>query len=201
MNYSIENLDVYRKSVMAAARLCRAAAEAGDRGSPPLGEQLRRRALAVVSHLNDRPIQGWIDAIMQNDPSHTVRVVDPTGHGDGLIGGWQDGGVQHVVDGGPGIGNRTAVRRTRSPEIGGRRQATGRCKVVPVEAQQDFGMPLQPTRFGPDVAVIPTRRRGLPSRVQTQLIPVSPRPESAHRRRQATVPSSLPRQPPRIRPH
>jgi hypothetical protein len=53
VNYSIENLDVYRKSVVTGARLCRSAAEAAEKGSPFLGGRLQEMALAIVTHLVD----------------------------------------------------------------------------------------------------------------------------------------------------
>lgn len=53
MNYSIENLDVYRKSVVTCVGLCRSAEEAAEKGSPALGGQLRMRALAIVTNLAD----------------------------------------------------------------------------------------------------------------------------------------------------
>lgn len=53
VNYSIENLDVYRKSVATGANLCREAAGAAGKGSPLLADQLQRTALAVVTNLAD----------------------------------------------------------------------------------------------------------------------------------------------------
>ena len=52
MNYSIENLDVYRRSISTGAGLCRAAAAAG-KGSPALAVQLQKRALSLVTNLAD----------------------------------------------------------------------------------------------------------------------------------------------------
>ena len=53
MNYSIENLDVYRRSISTGASLCRSAAEAAGKGSPSLAEQLQKRALSLVTNLAD----------------------------------------------------------------------------------------------------------------------------------------------------
>jgi four helix bundle protein len=53
MSYSIENLDVYRKSIITCANLCRFAAETAGRGHAALAEQLQQRALCLVTNLAD----------------------------------------------------------------------------------------------------------------------------------------------------
>ena len=51
MTHSIENLDVYRKSVITGANLCRSAAKAAESGSGTLAEHLEERAVALVTNL------------------------------------------------------------------------------------------------------------------------------------------------------
>ena len=53
MSYSIENLDVYRKSVATGAGLCRSSAEAAQKGFPALAGELEGRAVALVTNLAD----------------------------------------------------------------------------------------------------------------------------------------------------
>ncbi len=53
MSYSIENLDVYRKSITTSANLCRFGAEMTGRGHAALAEQLQQRALSLVTNLAD----------------------------------------------------------------------------------------------------------------------------------------------------
>jgi len=53
MSYRIEDLDVYRRCVAAAAQLCRLADETAGRGSSAMGHELRRRGIAMASNLAD----------------------------------------------------------------------------------------------------------------------------------------------------
>lgn len=53
MSYSIEKLDVYRKSIAAAAGLCGTSAAAAAKGHPALAGELERRAVTLVAHLAD----------------------------------------------------------------------------------------------------------------------------------------------------
>lgn len=53
MSYSIEDLDIYRRCVATAARICRLADAAAGRGSAPLGSELRRRGIAMAANLAD----------------------------------------------------------------------------------------------------------------------------------------------------
>lgn len=53
MSYSIESLDVYRKSVAAAAGLCSSSVTAGSKGHPALAAELERRAVLLVANLAD----------------------------------------------------------------------------------------------------------------------------------------------------
>jgi hypothetical protein len=53
VTHSIENLDVYRKSVITGANLCRSAAQAAEKGSATLGEHLEERAVELVTNLAD----------------------------------------------------------------------------------------------------------------------------------------------------
>lgn len=53
MSYSIENLDVYRKSVATGVGLCRSSAEAAKKGFPALAGELEERAVSLVTNLAD----------------------------------------------------------------------------------------------------------------------------------------------------
>ena len=53
MSYRIEDLDVYRRCTAAAAKICRLADEAAAKGSPSLGNELRRRGLGMAANLAD----------------------------------------------------------------------------------------------------------------------------------------------------
>jgi len=53
LSYSIENLDVYRKSIATAAGLCRSSAEAAKKGFPALARELEERAVGLVTNLAD----------------------------------------------------------------------------------------------------------------------------------------------------
>ena len=55
MNYSIENLDVYRRSIVACTRICKtaAAAAAAGKGGTPLTDELRQKSFSLVSNLAD----------------------------------------------------------------------------------------------------------------------------------------------------
>ena len=51
MTHSIENLDVYRKSVATGANLCRAAVQAAEKGAGTLAGHLEGRAVGLTTHL------------------------------------------------------------------------------------------------------------------------------------------------------
>ena len=53
MSYCIEDLDVYRRCVATAAKICRLADEAAGRGSAAVASELRRRGIAMAANLAD----------------------------------------------------------------------------------------------------------------------------------------------------
>jgi hypothetical protein len=53
MSYRIEDLDVYRRCIATAAKLCRLADDTAGRGAAPMGHELRRRGIAMAAHLAD----------------------------------------------------------------------------------------------------------------------------------------------------
>ena len=77
--------------------------------------------------------------------------------------GWLAAGTAGVcvdlVNGGAGIGHRTAVAQSGGAEIGRHRQRAGRFEPVPIQAQQDLRPAVQPPRLEPQRRRLAGRQR------------------------------------------
>ncbi len=112
------------------------------------GNCARVQARAPIGEWEGDEVGVRIHPILERGGRQPVRVLDLGRDRDRLAGGRQHGPMADGGDGRTGVGQESRVARSRRAKGLGGQDAAGGLQPVAVQAEQDFGMPLQPLHAG-----------------------------------------------------